>query len=59
MPASTCFDRLPDHLLPPACSVGIHAAIMAVAGPGDTLLAPRSCHQSVLAGMVLAGGWGG
>ena len=37
------------------CSVGIHAAVMAVAGPGDTLLVARNCHQSAFAAMTLAG----
>ncbi|AFY62113.1 aminotransferase class I/II-fold pyridoxal phosphate-dependent enzyme [Synechococcus sp. PCC 6312] len=36
-------------------TVGISAAIMATCGPGDRILVPRTIHQSVLSGMVLAG----
>lgn len=37
------------------CTAGIQAAIMACAGPGDTLLVARNCHLSVVSGMVLSG----
>ncbi len=37
------------------CSVAIHAAVLAVAGPGDTLLVARNCHLSAFSAMVLAG----
>lgn len=36
-------------------TVGISAAIMATCGPGDRILIPRTIHQSVLSGMILAG----
>jgi len=34
---------------------GLHAAVMAACGPGDTLVAARNCHLSVVSAMVLAG----
>jgi arginine decarboxylase len=34
---------------------GIEAAILATCCPGDTILLPRNCHQSVIAGLILAG----
>ncbi|GAX84294.1 hypothetical protein CEUSTIGMA_g11716.t1 [Chlamydomonas eustigma] len=37
------------------CSSGIHAAIMACTGPGDTMIVSRNCHLSVFSGMVLSG----
>ena len=36
-------------------TVGIHAAVMAAARPGDTLLLARNAHQSAFAAMALAG----
>ncbi|KAL6756244.1 Orn/Lys/Arg decarboxylase [Haematococcus lacustris] len=37
------------------CSVAIHAEVLAVAGPGDTLLLARNCHQAAYAAVTLAG----
>jgi hypothetical protein len=37
------------------CSGGIHAAVMATCGPGQTLLVARNCHLSVFSAMVLSG----
>jgi len=37
------------------CSSAIHAAVMACAGPGDTLLVARNCHLSVFSAMVMSG----
>src|SRR3954449_11469783 len=36
-------------------SLSVHVAIMAVAGPGDTLVMARNGHKSSFAGLVLAG----
>lgn len=36
-------------------SVGIMAAIMALVKPGDHIIVPRSCHKSVLAGLIHSG----
>jgi hypothetical protein len=46
-----------DHtwFLVNGCSGGIHAAVMATCGPGQTLLVARNCHLSVFSAMVLAG----
>jgi len=46
-----------DHtwFLVNGCTVGIHAAVMAVAKPGDLLLLARNCHQSAFAAMALTG----
>lgn len=35
---------------------GVHAAVMAVCGPGEKLIVSRDCHKSVLNGLFLAGG---
>ena len=37
------------------CTAGVHAAVMASAGPGDTLLVARNCHLSAFSAMVLSG----
>lgn len=36
-------------------TTGIHAAVMATCGPGDTLIAARNCHLSAVSAMVLSG----
>src|SRR3954453_22853302 len=36
-------------------SMSVHVAIMAVAGPGDTLVMARNGHKSAFAGLVLSG----
>lgn len=36
-------------------SVGLMAALAAVAGKGDNVLVPRNCHKSILAGFVHSG----
>ncbi len=33
--------------------------MVAMAGPGDTLVVARNCHLSAFSGMVVAGGWPG
>jgi hypothetical protein len=37
----------------------VQAAVVAMAGPGDTLVVARNCHLSAFSGMVVAGGWPG
>ena len=37
------------------CSSGIHAGVMACAGPGATLLVARNCHLSVFSAMIMSG----
>lgn len=36
-------------------TTGIHAAVMATCGPGDTLIGARNCHLSAVSAMVLSG----
>lgn len=36
-------------------TVGIQAAILAIANPGDKILLPRTVHRSAIAGCILAG----
>lgn len=36
-------------------SVGLAAAMLSVAGPGDAVLLPRNVHRSVLSGVILSG----
>ncbi len=36
-------------------SVGLTAAMLSVAGPGDKVLLPRNVHRSVLSGLILSG----
>src|SRR4051812_710799 len=40
---------------PNGSSLSVHVAIMAVAGPGDTLVMARNGHKSSFAGLVLSG----
>ncbi len=37
-------------------TVGLHAMLLATVGPGDAILLPRNCHQSVVHALVLSGG---
>ncbi len=53
--AAHTFHAQRTWLLVNGSSVGIHASIMAVAGPGDTLLVARNCHKAAFAGLVLSG----
>ncbi|CUH95441.1 Arginine decarboxylase [Propionispora sp. 2/2-37] len=34
---------------------GIYAMILAVAGPGDTIIVPRNAHRSIIGGIILSG----
>ena len=34
---------------------GIHALILTLCGPGDTVIIPRNAHKSVLAGLIFSG----
>jgi arginine decarboxylase len=36
-------------------SCGVEALVMAVCDPGDTILLPRNCHKSAIAGTILSG----
>lgn len=39
------------------CTVGVLAAVLSCAGPGDTLMVARNCHLSAFSAMVLSGTW--
>ena len=53
--AAEAFGAERSWFLVNGCTAGIHAAVLAVAGPADTLLAARNCHLSVVSAMVLSG----
>lgn len=36
-------------------TAGVLAALLATCRPGDQVIVPRNCHQSVIAGLILAG----
>ena len=36
-------------------SEGVHALLLTVCNPGDTLIMPRNCHKSVIAACILGG----
>lgn len=53
--AAAAFGADKTWFLVNGCSVAIHAAVMACAGPGDTLLVARNCHMSAFSAMVISG----
>jgi arginine decarboxylase len=53
--AATAFGAEQTWFLVNGCTVGIQAAVMSCAGPGETLLVARNNHLSVVSAMVLAG----
>lgn len=46
-----------DHtwFLANGSTCGVEAMVLATCRPGDTLIVPRNCHQSVIAALILAG----
>lgn len=44
-----------SYFLVNGASVGLMAAMLSVAGPGDQVLLPRNVHRSVLGGLILSG----
>ncbi|MDR1531809.1 MAG: aminotransferase class I/II-fold pyridoxal phosphate-dependent enzyme [Clostridiales bacterium] len=44
-----------SFLLVNGASCGLIAAVLAVCGDGDTIIAARNCHQSVYYGLILSG----
>ena len=36
-------------------SSGVHALLLALCGPGDTVIVPRNAHKSLLAGLIFSG----
>jgi arginine decarboxylase len=43
------------HFLVNGSTSGVQSLVMALAGPGDTLIVPRNSHKSVLAGLIFSG----
>ncbi|HTX68147.1 MAG TPA: aminotransferase class V-fold PLP-dependent enzyme [Thermoleophilia bacterium] len=38
-------------------SSGVHALLLALGGPGETVIVPRNAHKSLLAGLIFTGSW--
>ncbi len=53
--AASLMDTKEAYFLVNGVTVGIHAAIMTLCRPGDTIIMPRHAHRSVYEGMILAG----
>ena len=53
--ASEAFGADKSWFLVNGTTVGIHAAVMSVAEPHDSLLLSRDCHQSAFSALVLSG----
>ncbi len=43
------------HFLVNGSTSGVQALVLAVAGPGDTIIVPRNSHKSLLAGLIFSG----
>ncbi len=43
------------HFLVNGSTSGVQATVLAVAGPGDTIIVPRNSHKSLLAGLIFSG----
>ncbi len=43
------------HFLVNGSTSGVHALVLAIAGPGDTLIVPRNAHKSLLNALIYAG----
>jgi arginine decarboxylase len=44
-----------SFFVPNGSSGGLHALVMAVAGPGDEVIVPRNAHKALLTGLILSG----
>lgn len=53
--AAAAFGARKSFFLVNGSTVGLHAAIAAICRPGQSLIAGRDCHSSVINGMLLAG----
>lgn len=53
--AADAFGAEESFFLVNGSTVGVHAMIMGVCGPGDKLIVSRDCHKSVINGLILAG----
>ncbi len=43
------------HFLVNGSTSGVHALVLTVAGPGDTVIVPRNAHKSLLAALIYSG----
>jgi lysine decarboxylase len=43
------------HFLVNGSTSGVHALVLALAGPGDTVIVPRNAHKSLLAALIFSG----
>ena len=53
--AAAAFGAVRSYFIVNGSTCGIHAVIMSVCRPGDSLIVSRDCHKSVIGGMMLAG----
>lgn len=53
--AAACFGAEETFFLVNGATAGILAVLLATCRPGDRVLLPRTCHQSVLHGLILSG----
>lgn len=53
--AAACFGAEATYFLVNGATAGVQAMLLAANQPGDAVLVPRNCHQSVYAGLVLSG----
>jgi len=53
--AAQTFGAEATFFLANGSTCGIEAALLAVSGPGDSVLVPRNAHRSVLGGLILSG----
>ncbi|MEM9137531.1 MAG: aminotransferase class I/II-fold pyridoxal phosphate-dependent enzyme [Cyanobacteria bacterium P01_F01_bin.42] len=53
--AADAFGAEQTYFLVNGTSVGLIAAIMTLCGPGDRIIVPRNCHQSIIHGLILSG----
>ena len=43
------------HFLVNGSTSGVHALVLTLAGPGDTVIVPRNAHKSLLGGLIYSG----
>ena len=53
--AAAAFGADQTWFLSNGSSCGLIAAMLATCGPGDRVILPRNCHQSLIAGLILSG----
>jgi arginine decarboxylase len=53
--AADAFGAEKTHFLINGSSTGLMAALMTVCHPGEQIILPRNCHQSIVHGLILSG----